>query len=151
VIFSRPVRRTRQGRYSLNLSADERSILRRLPVDLKELLSTPDDPGLRRLFPPAYTDDEEKTEEYRRLMQSDLVERHSAALDILARTADAGDLSEEEAHAWMSALNQLRLVLGTRLDVSEDDDPAVTASPEYQLYYYLGYLQEHVVEALSGG
>lgn len=147
--FSRPVRRTRQGRISVNLPAGERQVLRRLPADLKEMFSQPDDPGLRRLFPPAYSDDQEAAEEYRRLMQADLIERHAAALDTLARTADASELSEEEATAWLSALNQLRLVLGTRLDVSEDDDPREMRSPEHQLYLYLGYLQEHVVEALA--
>ena len=149
-MFSRPVRRTRGGRFAINLSADERAILRQLPADLKVMLAEPDDPGLRRLFPPAYRDDDEKQEEFRRLMQSDLVEHHAAALDVMSRTADAKELSEEEALAWLSSLNQLRLVLGTRLDVSESDDLERAASPEHQLYYYLGYLQEHVVGALEG-
>jgi hypothetical protein len=124
-------------------------MLRQLPAELKALLAEPDDPGLRRLFPPAYSDDDEASAEYRRLMQSDLLEHHAAALDTLERTSDATELSPDEAQAWLSALNQLRLVLGTRLDVSEDDDPTTMESPEQQIYYYLGYLQEHVVDALG--
>lgn len=147
--FSRPLRRTRQGRYALNLSPGERAMLRQLPAELKALLAEPDDPGLRRLFPPAYTDDKEAEAEYRRLMQSDLLERHTAALDTLERTAEAAELSPDEVMAWLSALNQLRLVLGTRLDVSEDGDPDQMSSPEHNVYYYLGYLQENVVEALG--
>lgn len=151
MIFSRPVRRNRQGRFSVHLSDGERALLRQLPAELKAVLTTEEaigDPALRRLFPPAYENDEAKAEEYRRLMQADLVERHAAALDTLERTAGADDLSEDETVAWMNALNQLRLVLGTRLDVTEDDDPRA-ADPEHQLYYYLGYLQEHVVRALA--
>jgi len=151
VIFSKPVRRTRGGRFAVSLSPDERTVLRRLPADLKAMLAEPDDPSLRRLFPAAYQDDADKEQEFRRLMQSDLVEHHAAALDILSETAEASELSEEEALAWLSALNQLRLVLGTRLDVREDDDPGEGRSPEHQLYFYLGYLQEQVVAALGAG
>lgn len=147
--FHPPLRRTRKGRFVLTLSPDERAILAQLPADLKVLLGQPDESSLRRLFPPAYRDDEEKSEEFRRLMQSDLVEHHAAALDIMITTSEATELSEEEAVAWLSALNQLRLVLGTRLDVSEEDDPADAHTPEHHVYNYLGYLQEHVVEALS--
>ncbi len=50
----------------------------------------------------------------------------------------------------MRTLNGLRLVLGTRLGVTEDDDPSLQMTSEYALYYFLGYLQECVVEALSG-
>lgn len=148
----RPVRRTRQGRYQLHLSPAERELLRLLPEQLATLLSDPTDPSLVRLFPPAYHDpgDAEREEEYRRLMVEDLVERQREALSVLASTAEADELSEEQLSAWMRSLNSLRLVLGTRLDVSEDDDPAAATTPEQQVYLFLGYLEEHVVEALTG-
>lgn len=148
----RPVRRNRQGRFQLSLSNDERELLRVLPAQLVELLAEPDDPGLRRLFPPAYhaEGDSQRQAEYRRLMQEDLAERHREALEVLARTAGADELTEEEMAVWMRSLNDIRLVLGTRLDVSEDDDPASGSEPELAVYYFLGYLQECVIEALGG-
>ena len=150
-LFRRPVRRTRTGRYVLTLSADEREMLRALAPQLREALSDPSAPGLRRLFPPAYGEaDADKREEYARLMQEDLAERHGDALEVLERTASADELSADELDAWARALNQLRLAIGTHLDVTEDDEPRTAADPEHQLYYYLGYLQENVVEALSG-
>jgi hypothetical protein len=151
VVFRRPIRRTRAGVYQLNLGAPERGLLAQLAPQLRELLADPNQPGLHRLFPPAYGNDAdaEQQEEYRRLMTEDLVERHGAALDILASTADAEELDAEQMEAWMLALNHLRLVIGTRLDVSEDDDPATMDDPDHQVYYFLGYLQECVVEALS--
>jgi len=149
--FLKPVRRTRAGTFQVNLSQDQREVLGALPGQLRALFANPDDPLLRRLFPPAYTDDDAASEEYRRLMTEDLVERHQAALDILERTADATELNEEEMTAWMGALNQLRLVLGTTLDVSEDDDPTAASSPQHHLYYFLGALQEVVIEALASG
>jgi hypothetical protein len=147
--FSKPIRRTRAGAYQVTLPPEQRELLRGLPGQLRELFADPDDPLLRRLFPPAYTDDEKASAEYRRLMTEDLVERNQASLDVLERTANATELSEEELHAWMGALNQLRLVLGTSLDVSEADDPAEATSPQHHLYYFLGALQELVIEALS--
>ena len=151
--MARLVRRTRSGRYQLRLDDDERSLLRSLPSQLRELLTT-DDPSLGRLFPTAYPGDAEREEEYRRLMREDLVERHRAALDVMAETIDAGELDEEQLRAWMRAVNQMRLVLGTRLDVSEDMyeegvDASDTRAPAFALYSYLGWLQEHIVQALG--
>jgi hypothetical protein len=141
------VKRTRSGRYLLRLSADERALLRTLPAQLDELLGA-DDPSLRRLFPPAYADDPDRDAEYQRLMREDLVARHREALETMARTLDANDLTEDELTAWMGSLNDFRLVLGTRLGVTEDE--IATGTPEHALYHYLTYLEESVVQALAG-
>lgn len=150
-MFRRPFRRTRSGRYQLNLGAAERELLAALAPQLRELLADPTQAGLERLFPPAYGDeaDAERQEEYRRYMQDDLAERHGAALEVLASTARADELDAAQMEAWMRALNHLRLVIGTRLGVTEDDDTAGADDPDHQVYYLLGYLQESVVEALS--
>jgi hypothetical protein len=149
-----PIRRTRKGDFAVTLSADERTVLRQLPAQLKELLGS-DDPALRRLFPTAYPDDDELEAEYRELMSNDLLESHQAALDLMEQTVDQDRVSEDELVGWLSALNNLRLVLGTRLDVGEDiddvpldaDDPRQCA---FALYHYLTWLQDSVVTALSG-
>jgi hypothetical protein len=150
----RVVRRTRTGRYSINLGPEERQFLAGLAPQLREVLATPDEPSLRRLFPPAFSGagDAERQEEYVRLMRDDLVERHAGALEVLERTATASEVSADDLEAWARALNQIRLVLGTRLDVSEDDDPVQTSSdPDHQIYGFLSYLQECVIDALSDG
>ena len=153
VLERRRIKRQRDGTFALRLPDPERDILRQLPGELRQLLDSDDDPSLRRLFPPAYTDDVVKDAEYQMLMRRELLERHRASLDVVERTVDAEVLSEDELSAWMAALNQLRLVLGTRLDVTEDmdepsdDDPS---APAYALYAYLSFLQDQVVSALSG-
>ena len=149
----RRIKRNRSGTFNVRLPPEERNILRSLPGQLRELLMTDDD-SLRRLFPPAYVDDPEREAEYRRLMAEDLLERKRATLAIVEETLDAEVLDEEQLTAWMGAVNDLRLVLGTRLDVSEDmdldelddDDPL---TPVYALYGYLGWLQEQIVAALA--
>jgi len=149
------IERTPDGQVALRLGADERLLLQDLPAQLRELIADPaDDPSLERLFPPAYTDHPEHNAEYRRLMTDDLRSRHLAALAVMEASASADRLNAEEAGAWLSALNSLRLVLGTRLDVSEDlidadIDPDDPRAPGLALYAYLSWLEEQLVEALA--
>ncbi len=150
----RRIERTGDGDYVLRLTEGERTLLRRLPDELRALLeAAPDDPRLRRLFPPAYEDAHEEAA-YRELMGNELLEGRQRALQVLAETSEAERLTGEQAQAWLTALNDLRLVLGTRLEVSDEsllegraeDDPR---APELALYAYLSWLQEQLVEALS--
>jgi hypothetical protein len=154
VIERRRVKRARDGSFHLRLPSVERDLLRTLPAQLRALLGS-NDPALRRLAPPAYVDDTEREAEYRRLMGEDLLASKRAALDVVEETIDAEVLDESQLTAWMGALNDLRLVMGTALDVSEDmdiealddEDPQ---TPLFALYGYLGFLQEQVVAALAG-
>lgn len=146
------VRRTRRGDFQIRLPSVERDVLRALPDQLRRLLDA-EDASLLRLFPPAYQDDPEANAEYERLVHDDLRLRRLQALEVLEGTIDAERLDEDQMQAWLTALNDLRLVLGTKLDVSEELDPEAMPDddPEahgHALYYYLGWLQEQVVEAL---
>jgi hypothetical protein len=139
------------GGILLRLSREERSLLVDLAVQLRSLLgSTPDDPSLRRLFPPAYEDDQDERA-YRELAGNELLEGRHEALELLASTAERERLIAEEADAWLRALNDLRLVLGTRLDVQEDMLASSPETPELALYGYLSWLQEQLVAAMSSG
>jgi Domain of unknown function (DUF2017) len=133
------------------MSADDREVLRQFVPQFTALLEEPSQPALRRLFPPAYADEAhaEHQEEYQRLMQEDLVERHRAELDLVVSTASAETLSEEELLAWSRALNSIRLVLGTILDVSEEDEQRSPATPEEALYGWLTYILGEVIDALE--
>jgi len=151
----RRIDRDRKGGYRLKLPSEERALLRSLPQQMREVLQT-DDPALRRLFPPAYTDDAEAEDEFRRLMREELLEGKLEALRIVEQTADADRLSEEQLEAWLGALESLRLYLGTQLDISEESyerpfDPDDPTAPMHALYGYLSWLQEEAVAALSTG
>ena len=74
---------------------------------------------------------------------------------MLEETADAERLDEDQLLAWMRALNHVRLVLGTRLDVTEEGDerplsPRDPRTGAFAVYDYLTYLQGEIIEALSG-
>ena len=152
-MFQSRIRRTPAGEIGIDLPEEERALLRQVAAELGALLDgNTADPSLRRLFPPAY-EDESREREYRELTRSQLLSGRERALDVLRETADRDLLTEEEADAWLRALNDARLVLGTRLDVTEDYDwdavaPGHPRAQELALYAYLSWLQEQLVEAL---
>ena len=151
------VKRVRGGRFALRITGAERDVLRSLPAQLRQLMTGQDagaNPDLRRLFPTAYPDDPDKAAEYDAMVRDDLVAVRLAAIDVMERTIDSDRLSEEELLAWLSSINDLRLVLGTRLDVQEDlSELDVTAgdprAESLALYAYLSILEEDAVAALS--
>ena len=132
----------------------ERELLQQLRAELVALLETePGDPSLERLFPPAY-EDKRADREYRKLMGEELLAGRRRALDVLEATAGQEQLSAEEAESWLTALNDLRLVLGTRLDVQEDTflnglDLKDPRAPELAVYSYLTWLQDALISAVS--
>lgn len=149
------IRRLGGGRYALRLTREERDVLRALPAQLRALLGT-DDPSLARLFPPAYGDDAASNAEYERLTRDALIADRLEALRVMEATVDADELTDDELTAWLGALNDLRLVLGTRLDVTEESyaadlDPRDPRAPELALFAYLSWLQEQAVAALAAG
>jgi hypothetical protein len=141
------------GRFALRLSREERRILGDLPGQLRELLAA-GDPSVERLFPPAYPDDPDHEEEYRRMVGEQLLEGRRAALEVVEATLNSRTLDEDQLRAWLGVLNDLRLVLGTRLEVTEDDDEPDDLEndprgPELALYHYLGWLVAQAVDALG--
>ncbi len=146
-----PVRRTRRGSYQIALSAEDREVLRALPAQLQAAIAAnPRDASFKRLFPPAYANDEKAEHEYRQLVGPELDERRASALDTLAKTADATELTEEELEAWLRALNDIRLWIGTVLDVQEDESENEPVDAPHSLYHALTGLQALVIDVLSG-
>ncbi|ARZ69902.1 hypothetical protein SMD11_4295 [Streptomyces albireticuli] len=135
----------------------------------------PADPALARLFPDAYGDpgsEQDQRErayasEFRRYTENDLRARKRedalgvvGSLDALS-LAEGGAvlrLSPEECRRWLGALNDLRLAIGTRLEVREDDDTEELfrlpdedpRKPMVMAYLWLGGLQETLIEAMTG-
>lgn len=108
-------------------------------------------PSLRRLFPPAYTRDDDAERAYVGTVRPALLEHHRRALQTLSSTATAKRLDAEQIQEWMTALNDIRLVLGTILGVDEGTEPPRAGMPQQMLYYYyLSGLQTELVDFLTG-
>ena len=165
--FKAPITRKGAG-FRVNLDADELELLSRLLSELRTLLLGPStDDRLKRLFPTAYHQpgDSEMDDEYQRLMREDLVASRLSGINAVeAALENVGgrpgakhvpELTESQLLAFMQAINGLRLVLGTMLDVSEEHDlDQVEADHpligEFHLYGYLSWVLESCVAALQG-
>ena len=152
-MFSRPQFQRKGDRVRVNLEVHERLLLGELLDELEGLLDDTDDPELRRLFPPAYSDRADD-EQYRSLVHDQLVSGRSKALATVRETLAGETLDLEQADQWLRALNDMRLVLGTRWDVTEQLDYGKLdlnepRGRELAVYGYLSWLQEHLVEALQ--
>ncbi len=120
----------------------------------------PSDPVLARLLPDGYRDDPEAAGEFRKYTEPALRSaKQQAAQEMLDTLPEAGGrirLTHDQAHAWLKALNDVRLALGVRLNVTEEfeeqwarldaQDPQWTA---FEVYAWLGAVQESLVQALA--
>lgn len=161
------------------MSRDERAVLRGLAGELLELIDVeappvpadplaavvgitegevrrPDDPVLARLFPDAYRDDPAAAEDFRRYTEGELrTGKRDSTRALLASLPSGGGrlvLDEATAVSWLAVLNDLRLALGTRLSVTEDEPEPALDDPRrgpLAVYGWLGWLQETLVETLS--
>jgi hypothetical protein len=171
------VKKTRKG-VVVRLEPEEAALVRALMEQLVSLLGDdpgeggelasmgiaenavkPDDPVLARLFPDAYRDDGEAAGEFRRYTEMGLRDgKREAARTVLDALKDPGSdivLDQENAQIWLRALNDVRLALGTRLDISEEWyeeaeqlDPRDPRAPMFAAYDWLTMLQEGLVRAL---
>jgi hypothetical protein len=137
-------------------------------ADLERQFSSPDepdpelpaDPVVARLLPDAYQDDPEKAGEFRKYTESSLREAKKYFAQTLLETLppEGGKirLTGDQARDWLRALNDIRLMFGVRLEVTEEfeeqlaaldpQDPRLTA---FEVYGWLGAVQDSLVHALA--
>ena len=143
------------GTFTINLQDHERETMLDLVAQLETVLSSgPDDEHLRRLYPTAYNENPEHDAEYQGFMRDELTQSRAASIATVREMLSSDSpVTENQLGAFMMVLNNLRLILGTLLDVNEDDDEPDETDPLYgqwQLYGYLGWLLEWVISSLTG-
>lgn len=115
-----------------------------------ESRQAPQDPVVARLLPSAY-EDPERASEFRRLTEAGLRATKLAHIAVVREQLQQDPMViTDDVRAWMAYLADARLMLGTRLEVTEDDPMLPSDDPEHNLYVYLGYLQQSLVEELMG-
>ena len=150
------VRRQSDGTFSLVLPQDQRDVVVRLLGDLDELLvESPDDPSARRLQPPDYLHDPDRDMGYQLLAGEELRTSRHAAIESSIDAIGRASLTEEELWAWAQSLNALRLVVGTRLGIEQDDyprpsDPDDENAPFWAVLDFTSEVQYWVLKALGG-
>jgi Domain of unknown function (DUF2017) len=148
---------------------DEVRVLRKVAEEVVGLLTEGfdhDDPVVNRLFPDAYPNAPRESADFRRFTEGELktAKIDQAGAILAALPEDGGGevrLDPETADCWLRALNDARLALGIRLDISDDtlldmefdeavrDDPASPRVFQLSVYSYLGYLQDSLLSALT--
>ena len=152
-----PLFEKKRDRFSVRLGKRERELLVELCQQSRALLETEDpssDPAVARLFPAAYQDDPLRNLEYEANLGGAPRTGKLDALDTVLRTAHTRALSEEEFLSWMGVVNDLRLVLGTRIDVTEEstDKDFTAGGPHrdtWQVYQFFGWLLQEMLSALG--
>ncbi|UWX96189.1 DUF2017 domain-containing protein [Arthrobacter zhaoxinii] len=173
---------TRKG-ITANLEPGERDLLRKLFSDVQELLepdtaadadplaamvgidpsaAVPEDSALLRLLPSGTTGNDDDALEFRRFTERSLRESKQGALRSAALQLEAAPLrlDTEQAQLFARALNDVRLVLGDRLGIEDDEtaerlhditDPSKAQDVDGYLalvYNFVTWLQETLMQAL---
>ncbi|HEY6533198.1 MAG TPA: DUF2017 family protein [Acidimicrobiales bacterium] len=141
-------------RFVLHLGTEERAVLRAVCQDLLSVLDDDEaSPSLKRLFPKAHAADPEIDAAYQEMVHDDLLQSRREVLAAVADTAEQDELDRETLDQWMVGLNSVRLVLGTVLDVSEDEFPELSEDdpmlPAWAVYDFLGGIVDAAVRALA--
>jgi hypothetical protein len=129
-------------------------------LGLDQPARAPEDPALARLLPDAYRDDPDAAGEFRRYTEESLrsakQENAQAVLDTLPADGGSVKLAADQAQAWLRTLNDVRLVLGVRLGVTdefedqwEELDPEDPLTAVFEIYAWLGAVQDSLVQALE--
>ena len=141
-------------------------------LDFSGPTTDPEDPVLARLFPTAYRDDEEAAGEFRRFTEGNLRDSKAGGAVRIIETLEEGglppeltedglifdvELDADEAVTWLKSFTDIRLALATRLEIEDGDEDYWESLPEddprshvHDIYEWVGYLQEALVQALSG-
>lgn len=148
-----PIRRRRDGRYTVRLPAPVRTMLVSLAQQMVPMIDSEDE-AVTRLFPPAYVGDDtaDAEKQYRSLVDGALRNHHHQAVQVLSETVNADTLTADQLSGWLSAIGSMRLVIGTRLDVSEDMEKPAAGDPsesEHAVFDLLGMLQATIVDVLA--
>jgi hypothetical protein len=160
----RAFRTTRSGEVVARLDPAEAGIVGLLLDQLEQLLAADaddvaGDPVMARLLPEGHRGDPELAADYRELTETSLRSGKTDDLAVVRATLpeDGGEirLDRDQAGAWLRSSNDLRLALGTRLDVTEDTEPPAEIADEQDqqlaVYYWLTSLQGSLVDALAAG
>jgi hypothetical protein len=156
------VNRTKNGDFVLVMSPPLFHYLGLLPNRLREALDSPDyaSRAMRRMFPPGYADPE-KEQEYRDLVQGDLLQQRLLKIAAFEEIFHQGEVDKAEGRlvirgeqfdGCLSFLNDLRVLLGEELEIENEDwerefEPGDPRADKVLMLHLLGYIEQGLLEA----
>ena len=173
--------RKRSGAFTLRVEAVERALLLSLAhqmadfvaptppdpsadplaafVGIDEEAAAPDDPALARLFPDAFMDDPDASVEFRRFTERDLRQAKADNARSVAAALESDEdpvrIAPDAVASWLGFLNDTRLALGTRVEITEDNHDELAGLPDddprlglFHVYDWLTFLEDSLVRLL---
>lgn len=151
----------------LTLARIEGAHLAQLVDEFREVLtasSVGDDPAMTRLTPDPYPGDAEASAAFAESTRSELLDRREKDAAVVRQSLTTiGDPPGSEAEAmapvdiaipaaelpaWLRTIAAIRLVIASRLGITEEDDNDAD-DPRFAVYNWLGYRLEGLVDAAS--
>ena len=116
-----------------------------------------DDPAVARLLPDAY-DDPDDAREFRRFTENDLRQsKLQHAMTVVEEIERSGEkVAVTSTDSWLGLLNDARIAIGTRIQISEDNHEELAELPDddprsglFHVYDWLTFLQESLVRCMD--
>ncbi len=116
-----------------------------------------DDPAVARLLPDAY-DDPDDARDFRRFTENDLRQaKMQHAMTVVEEIERSGEkVSVASTDSWLGLLNDARIAVGTRIQISEDNHEELAGLPDddpraglFHVYDWLTFLQESLVRCMA--
>ena len=116
-----------------------------------------DDPAVARLLPDAY-DDPDDAREFRRFTENDLRQsKMQHAMTVVEEIERSGEkVAVTSTDSWLGLLNDARIAIGTRIQISEDNHEELAGLPDgdprsglFHVYDWLTFLQESLVRCMD--
>lgn len=116
-----------------------------------------DDPAVARLLPDAY-DDPDDARDFRRFTENDLRQsKMQHAMTVVEEIERSGEkVAVTSTDSWLGLLNDARIAIGTRIQISEDNHEELAGLPDddprsglFHVYDWLTFLQESLVRCMD--
>ncbi len=146
-----PIRRISEDQFRNLLREEEKELLKILPELVEEAIRM-NSPYVTRLFPPTYPFDDSAQAKVEKCRSDSLAKQHMEVLGGFTKSINQEILSVQDVATWVEALNDIRLLMGTALDVYEDMDLPSENDPkfgDFVIYNYLAWLQSSLLEFLA--
>ena len=146
-----PVRQIDENSFENLLTDEEKELLGMLPGVVVEAIES-HSPYVTRLFPPTYPFDDAAQHEIEKVDPDSLADEHRRLLEGLAGSVTKAVLTHEDLVNWVGAINDIRLLIGTALDVYEEMERPGEDDPRFQdfvIFDYLTWLQGSLLAFLS--
>jgi hypothetical protein len=152
--------KSRSDSVEIHFHHGEADLLRSLLEEMRTFLTADiprEDPVVTRIFPDVH-ENQEDAEAYRELVGDQLRTSKLDAVTTVAKTMESvtnrATIPRVQIDTWLTALTDMRLAIGTRLEVTEEKmsiepDSNDPEAPALTVLHWLGWMQESLLRCIT--